>query len=66
MIKVAALIWVMLGSVIAGSAVIAVLMMDGLAGQQMKMIPFAGIAGYVVALPVSYLIAKRLGQARTA
>lgn len=59
MLKVAVVIWVMLGTVLAGSAVITVLTV-GLA-DPMKVIPLAALAGVVVAMPLSYLVAARIG-----
>jgi len=62
MLKVAILIWVMLGTVLAGSAVIAVLTMQDLAASPMKAIPLAALAGFVVAMPLSYLVATKIGH----
>lgn len=63
MLKIAVLIWVMLGTVLAGTAVTTVLTI-GLANP-MQAIPFAALAGFVVAMPLAYLVATRLGRART-
>ncbi len=65
MLKVAVLIWVMLGTVLAGSAVTAVLTVQGLAASPMKDLPLAALAGFLVAMPLSYLVATRLGRARS-
>ncbi len=53
-------IWLMLGTVLAGIAVLVVVSDSSLLGQGMKMIPLAGIAGFVVALPLSFIVSKRL------
>jgi hypothetical protein len=41
--------------------VIAVLAVPGLAAQAMKNIPFAVLIGFAAAMPLSYLIARRIG-----
>ena len=61
MIKISLIIWMMLGAALAGTAVIAVLAIPSLAAEAMKNIPFAVLAGFVVALPLSYLVAMRIG-----
>jgi len=62
MLKVAILIWMMLGTVFAGSAVTAVLTVQGLAASPMKIIPLAALIGFIVAMPLSYLVATRIGR----
>lgn len=62
MLKVAILIWIMLGTVFAGSALTAVLTVQGLAASPMKIIPLAALAGFVLAMPLSYLVATRIGR----
>jgi len=64
MLKIAILIWVILGTVLAGSAITAVLSIEGLAASPMKIIPIAALAGFVVAIPLSFLVAMKIGQAR--
>ena len=59
MLKIAILIWVMLGTTVAGTAVTAVLA-SGLASNPMKAIPLAALAGFVVAIPLSYAVAARI------
>lgn len=66
MLKVAVLIWVMLGTVLAGTAVTAVLTVQGLGASLMKTIPLAALAGFVVAMPLSYLVATRIGRSSRA
>lgn len=60
MFKIAIIIWMMAGTVLAGIAIIAVLTVPTLAVHDMQYIPVAGIAGFVVAIPVAYLVAKRI------
>ena len=64
MLKIAILIWIMLGAALAGTAVTA-LLASGLVTNPMKAIPLAALAGFVVAIPFSYVIAAKIGRART-
>jgi preprotein translocase subunit SecF len=61
MFKVSVLIWMILGTAIAGTAVIAVLAVPSLAAEAMKNIPFAVLIGFAAAMPLSYLIARQIG-----
>jgi hypothetical protein len=62
MFKVAILIWVMLGTVLAGSAVTALLTVQGLVASPMKDLPLAALVGFVVAMPLSYLVAAKISR----
>lgn len=64
MFKVMALIWVILGTTLAGSLVLVVLAVPSLLDQAMRLIPLAGMAGYALGLPLSFLIARRLTASR--
>jgi hypothetical protein len=61
MIKISFLVWIILGTALAGTAVIAVLAVPTLALQAMKNIPFAVLIGFVAAMPLSYLVARKIG-----
>jgi hypothetical protein len=61
MFKISLLIWIILGTALAGTAVIAVLAVPSLAAQAMKNIPFAVLAGFAAAMPLSYLVARKIG-----
>lgn len=61
MIRVSLIIWTILGAALAGTAVIAVLAIPSLAAEAMKNIPLAVLVGFVLALPLSYLVALRIG-----
>lgn len=63
MFKIAVIIWVMLGTAVAGTAVTAVLA-SGLAENPMKAIPLAALAGFVVAIPFSYAVAAKIMRDR--
>ena len=60
MFKLALLIWVVLGTTLAGMAVVVVVSDASLSVQAMKLIPIAAIAGFVVAIPLSFMIGKRI------
>ncbi len=60
MFKISLLVWIVLGTAIAGSAVITVLAVPSLAAEAMKNIPFAVMAGFAAAMPLSYLVARRI------
>jgi hypothetical protein len=61
MFKISLIVWIMLGTALAGSAVIAVLAVPSLAAEAMKNIPFAVLIGFAAAVPLSYLVARRIG-----
>jgi hypothetical protein len=63
MLKIAALVWVMLGTVLAGCAVITVLMVPSLAATPMKFIPLAAVGGYLLGLPLSWAVAAKISAA---
>ena len=65
MIKIAILVWMMLGTAFAGSAMVAVLSIESLARQPMKFIPIAVLCCFAAAMPLSYLIARKIGRPAT-
>jgi hypothetical protein len=60
MMKVAAIVWIVMGTVLAGSGVAAVLSVPSLASEAIRYLPLAGVAGYLAAVPISLLMAWRL------
>lgn len=60
MTKIAILVHLMLGTTIAGILVVAILAMPSLRGQEKVLIPVAVAIGYLVAIPLSAMISKRL------
>jgi hypothetical protein len=62
MFKVAVVVWIVLGASLAGCAMVAVLAIPSLAAQGMQLIPRAVLAGFVVAIPLSYLIARQIAR----
>jgi len=63
MFKIAAPVWVMIGTVFAGSAVIAVLTVPALAAHDRQLIPVVAIAGYLGAIPIALAVAVRMRDA---
>lgn len=66
MFKVAALIWVMLATTIGGMVVVAVVATPSLAERAAVLIPAGFIAGIILAMPLSYMVAKKIAAGRTA
>ncbi len=60
MLKIAALVWMMLGTTLAGVAVTVIVVTPSLFDQGMKLIPIAAGAGFLLAMPLSYLVAKKI------
>lgn len=60
MLKIAILVWLVLATTLAGAAVLVVLSLPSLAGQDMRLIPIAAGVGAVVAIPFAVLVAKRI------
>ena len=60
MFKVSLLVWIMLGTVLAGTSLIVVLMIPGLAADAIKNIPYAVAAGFALAMPLSYFVARQI------
>ncbi|MGO9807599.1 MAG: hypothetical protein ACLPKH_12915 [Rhodomicrobium sp.] len=60
MLKLALVIWLMLGTTLAGIAILVVVSDPSLLNQGMKMIPIAAIAGFIIALPLSIMVSKRI------
>jgi hypothetical protein len=56
--RVAALFWVFIAPVAAGVLVLAALMTPTLQGELGKWIGIAAIAGFVVAMPIAWTVAK--------
>ncbi len=56
--RVAALFWVFIAPVLAGALVLAVLMAPSLQSEAGKWIAVAGILGFVVAIPISWTVAR--------
>jgi hypothetical protein len=57
---VAALIWIVLGATLAGVGLTIVVATPQLAAQSMKYMPWATLAGFVLAIPISVVLASKL------
>lgn len=64
MLKVSVIVWIMLGTVLAGISLITVLMVPSLTGEEMKNIPYAVVVGFILAMPLSYMVARQISGAR--
>ncbi|WP_434006649.1 hypothetical protein [Rhodopseudomonas palustris] len=62
MIKVAMLLWIIGGATLAGMMIIAVLAVPSLSEQAMHWIPIAVGCGFVIAMPVSFLVARKIAR----
>ncbi len=62
--KLAALIWIMLGTTLAGVAMAVIVAVPELADQAARLIPIACGAAIVLAIPLAMMISKRI-QAQT-
>ncbi len=64
MTGVATLIWIVLGATLAGVGLTIVVATPSLAGEAMKYIPWAALAEFVIAMPLSLLIARSIAARR--
>lgn len=60
MLKLAILVWIMLGTTLAGSFLTVVVTVPSLYAQGMKLIPFAAGTGFLVAIPFAVMIARKI------
>ncbi|MEJ2116712.1 MAG: hypothetical protein P8Y67_06460 [Alphaproteobacteria bacterium] len=60
MFKVAILVWIVLGTTLAGIGVTIVVTVPQLYNQGMTWIPWLAIGGFVIAIPFSIMIAKQI------
>jgi hypothetical protein len=66
MLRLATLIWVILGTALAGSLVIVVLTVPALSAKGMAFIPAAARSGFLAAIPLAALIARKIMSATMA
>lgn len=67
MMKIALVVWIMLGTTLAGIAMAAIVSVPELSNQAMKLIPILCTAAFIVALPISWIVAKKIdAQSRPA
>lgn len=63
MFRLAVLLWVIVGTVLAGVAMTVIVATPALLDQGARLIPIFCGAGFVLAMPVAYVIARRLAAA---
>lgn len=66
MLRLAVLVWILAGTVLAGGFVTVVLSTPSLLADGMRLIPILGVGGYLVAMPLSWIIAERIAGATAA
>ena len=64
MFKVSVLVWIMLGTVLAGVSLIVVLMVPSFAADAIRNIPYAVAVGCALAVPLSYVVALQIRGGR--
>ena len=60
MLKIAALVWMIVGITLAGVLVVVIVTVPSLYAQGMSLIPIAAAAGFLAAIPVALVIAKKI------
>lgn len=60
MIRVVGMLWSIAGTVLAGIAIMVILAVPSLAGHAMQYIPYAALAGFVVAIPLAFVVARMI------
>ena len=63
MIKVALLVWIMLGTVLAGTAVTVIVATPALDADAARLIPIASGLALLIGLPVAYVVARMIADA---
>lgn len=64
MTRLAVVLWVMGGTVLAGVAVLVVLLTPSLQNEGLRFIPIAAILGYAIGVPVALMAAKSITGGR--
>ncbi len=60
MAKLATVIWIITGIAFAGAFGLVVLATPALANEAAEMLPWAALAGFIVAIPASVVIARKI------
>ncbi len=60
MLRLAILLWILIGTTLAGTFILAVVAVPSLADQGMRLIPWAGAAGFLLGVPVAAYIARAI------
>lgn len=62
MFKIAAVVWIVLATTLAGIGLLVVVAIPSLAGKAQFLIPIVCGAAVVVAMPLSYVVARRISS----
>lgn len=62
MARLATVIWIMMGITFAGAFALVVLSVPSLAREATETLPWAALAGFVLAIPASIYVARRILQ----
>lgn len=60
MLKLAAIIWIVLGATLAGAFITVIVTVPALYADGMRLIPYAAALGFVAAIPAAFLVARRI------
>ena len=60
MLRLAPLVWIVLGTTLAGILMLVVVSVPSLASQDARLIPYAVASGFLIAVPLAILIARRI------
>jgi hypothetical protein len=60
MLRLAVLLWLLIGITFAGSFILGILSVPVIAVQAMRVIPFAAVAGFAIAIPLAVLVARAI------
>jgi hypothetical protein len=58
MLRLAIILWALIGTTLAGTFILGVVSVPSLYDQGMRLIPWAAIAGFVVAIPAAAILAR--------
>jgi hypothetical protein len=62
MLKLTLLVWIIVGVTVAGVAMTAIVSTPSLADQAMTLIPILCGGAFVLALPISWMVAKKISE----
>jgi hypothetical protein len=60
MLRLSVLMWALIGTTLAGTFILAVVSVPSLSDQGMRLIPWAALAGALLAIPLAALVAKAI------
>jgi hypothetical protein len=60
MLRLSILLWALIGTTLAGTFILAVVSAPSLADEGMRLIPWAAVAGVMLAIPPAALVAKAI------